>query len=95
MEPIVNFENREDKAIKPRRNKYDIKFKLHVVEMLNNEISLHSVENKLNIDRHILRKWKQQESDLKLVKNKYIKFRKYRNGGLNANFSDIQENDIC
>ena len=94
MEPIVNFENQEDKTIKPRRNKYDVKFKLHVVEMLNNEISLHSVENKLNIDRHILRKWKQQESDLKLVKNKDIKF-KNRNGGLHKNFSDIQENDIC
>ena len=62
---------------------------------LNNGISLHSIENKLNIDRHTLRKWKQQESDLKLVKNKDIKFRKNRIGRLYKNFSDIQKNDIC
>jgi hypothetical protein len=49
MEPIDNFEKKEDQKLKLRRNQYDVKFKLQVVEMLNNGISLHEIENKWNI----------------------------------------------
>ena len=95
MEPIDNFENEEGQKIKLRINKYDVKFKLKVVEMLNNGISLHKIENKWNIDRHTLWKWREQESDLKLVNKKDNRFRKNRIGGIHKNFSDIQENEIC
>lgn len=62
--------------------------------MLNNGILLHEIENKWNIDRHTLRKWRQNESDLNLVNKKDKKFRKNRNDGIHKNFSDIQESDI-
>ena len=95
MEPLDNFESQEDLKIKLRRNKYDVKFKLQVVEMLNNGISLHEIENKWDINRHTSRKRREQERDLNLVNKKDIKFRKNRNGGIHKNISDIQENYIC
>ena len=38
--------------------------------MTKKVISLHTIENKWNIDRHTLRKWKGNEDQLKLVDKK-------------------------
>ena len=40
--------------LKARKNKFIVKFKLEVVEMIKKGISLHTIENKWNIDRHTL-----------------------------------------
>ena len=85
----------ESEEIKPRRNKYTIKLKLQAIEMLNNGISLHAIENKWGIDRHTLRNWRDQQQNLNLVNNKDNKFRKNRKGGVIKNFSDSQEEEIC
>ena len=38
--------------------------------MINKGVSLHALEEKLKLDRSMMRKWKNDEEKLRLVKNK-------------------------
>lgn len=42
--------------------------------MINKGISLHALEEKLKLDRSMMRKWKNDEEKFRLVKNKNKKY---------------------
>ena len=44
--------------------------KRRVIDMINKGISLHDIEEKLKLDRSMMRKWKNDEEKLRLVKIK-------------------------
>ena len=93
MEPIEE-KQKENIELKPRRNKYTVKFKLEVINMIKKAISLHTIIKTWKIDRHTLRNWKNNEDQLKLVNNKDKLFRKNRSGFIYRNFSPTEEENI-
>ncbi len=43
--------------------------------MINKGVSLHAIEEKLKLDKSMIRKWKNDKEKLRLVKNKDKKYR--------------------
>ena len=93
MEPIEE-KQKGNIELKQRRNKYTVKFKLEVINM-NKKRNFFTLQSKnLEIDRHTLRNWKNNEDQLKVVNNKEKLFRKNRSGFIYRNFSSTEEEDI-
>ena len=70
MEEEEPIQENKETIIKKHRNKYSIAFKIKVVQLLKKGISLHLLETKLNIDRHTIRTWKDNEENLLKVRLK-------------------------
>ena len=70
MEEEEPIQENKETMIKKHRNKYSIAFKIKVVQLLKKGISLHLLETKLNIDRHTIRTWKDNEENLLKVRLK-------------------------
>ena len=64
------MEKIEKENIKRKNKKYTIDYKLGVLDMINKGVSLHALEEKLKLDRSMMRKLKNDEEKLRLVKNK-------------------------
>ena len=62
--------------------------------MINKGVSLHGIGEKLKIDKSMMRKWKNDEEKLRLVKYKDKNYRINRGGEIKRNMTEIQENDI-
>ena len=62
--------------------------------MIHLNISLHTISNKLGIDRKTLREWVQQESSLLLVNNKDRKYRAKKTRGFVTNLSEEEEKQV-
>ena len=60
----------EKENIKRKNKKYTIEFKYEVIDMINKYVSLYAIEEKLKLDRSMMRKWKNDEEKLRLVKIK-------------------------
>ena len=58
------MENIEKEEIKRKKNKYSIDFKIKVLDMLKQGTSLHTIENKMKLDRSMVRKWRNNEDPL-------------------------------
>ena len=84
----------ENKSNK-HRNKYSVDFKLKIIDMVNNGVSLHSIEKNMLLDRVMVRKWKEREYEFRNLKYKDKRFRKYRTDQPNKKMSDSQEEVIC
>ena len=63
--------------------------------MINKDISLYAIEEKLKLDRSMMRKWKNDEEKLRLVKNKDKKYRTNRGREIKRTMTESQENNIC
>ena len=61
-----------------KHRKYTIEFKLKVVKLIEFGVSLHTISEKLKIDRKILRDWLDNKQFLLEVKNKNQRFRCHR-----------------
>ena len=74
--------------------KYTVDFNLKVLNLINLGYSLHSISNKLNIDRKTLRDWKDKESSLVNVNYKNIKYRCNKTTGNTKVFTDEEEDQF-
>ena len=95
MESQSETKEKEGIQIKFRRNKYEVKFKLEVIEIIKDGTSLHSIEDKYKINRSTIRNWIKNEDELLQVKYNKSKFRKNRKSGIIRIMSDTQEENIC
>ena len=95
MEEEEPIQENKETMIKKHRNKYSVAFKLKVVQLLKKGFSLHLLETKLNIDRHTIRSWKDNEENLLKVRLKDKKYRKNRIAPPIKTFNDEQEENIC
>ena len=68
-----------DKQYKIR--KFTVDFKLKVIKLIESNVSLHVISDKLKIDRKVLRDWRDKKQSLMEVRNKNKKFRCNRNNG--------------
>ena len=73
-----------DKQYKIR--KFTVDFKLKVIKLIESNVSLHVISDKLKIDRKVLRDWRDKKQSLMEVRNKNKKFRCNRNNGEKKNF---------
>lgn len=80
--------------IQYKHKKYNVEFKLKIVNLIEAGISLHSISDKLKIYRKILRDWRDKKDSLLEVKNKNNKFRCYRENTEKKTFSAEQEETI-
>ena len=80
----------EKENIKKKNKKYTIDFKLEVIDMINKGVSLHAIEEKLKLDRSMMRKQKNEEEKLRLVKNKDKKYRTNRGGEIKRTMTESQ-----
>ena len=79
MESISqNLLNELENVIKKRYKKDSIYFKLNVIKLVHLNISIHSIYNKLGIDRKLIDEWVKQESPLDNIKNKDSRYRNYK-----------------
>ena len=68
--------------IKNKHRKYTIEFKLKVLKLLDNNVSIHKISDKLKIDRKNIRDWRDKRVALNNVQNKDKAFRCNRKTGL-------------
>ena len=68
-----------DKQYKIR--KFTVDFKLKVIKLIESNVSLHVISDKLNLDRKMLRDWRDKKESLLAVKNKNNKYRCNRKNG--------------
>jgi biotin operon repressor len=80
--------------IKNKHRKYTIEFKLKVLKLLDNNVSIHKISDKLNIDRKIIRDWRDKRVALNNVQHKDKAFRCNRKTGPKKNFTDEEEFEI-
>ena len=83
-----------EKEIKKPHKKYSIDFKLNVIKLTKMNISIHSISNKLGIDRKLIREWIKNEINLNNIPNKDIRYRACKSSGLIKDFSDEEEEKI-
>ena len=57
-------------------------------------ISIHSISNRLSIDRKIIRVWIKNGNNLKNINNKDKRYRTYKVSGIIKDFSDEEEEKI-
>ena len=77
-----------------KHKKYTIDFKLKVLKLIELNVSLHKISDKLGIDRKILRDWREKKNSLTKVANKDISFRCNRKTGIKTYFTDFEELEI-
>ena len=87
---LDNLENEIKKGYK----KYSIDFKLKVINLVHLNISIHSISNKLGIDRKLIRDWVNKEATLSGIPNKYSRFRINKSSGIVKIFIDLEEDMI-
>ena len=83
-----------EKEIKKPHKKYSIDFKLKVIKLSKMNISIHSISNKLGIDRKLIRDWIKNEINLNNIPNKDRRYRACKTSGLIKDFSDEEEEKI-
>ena len=83
----------ENELKKPHR-KYTIDFKIKVIKLSQMNISIHSISNRLGIDRKLIRDWIKNENILKNINNKDKRYRSCKNSGIIKEFSDEEEEKI-
>ena len=76
------MEEPQKEEFKKKNQKYSLKYKIHILDLLNKGISYHTIENKMNLEREMVRRWKANEEKLTIIKNKDIKYQKNRKGGI-------------
>ena len=64
-----------DNLNKNKHKKYNIDFKLKVINLYHINNSIHLLSNKLGIDRKVIRDWINKEQELKSLTNKKNKYR--------------------
>ena len=72
-----------------KHKKYSIDFKL--IEL---EVSIHKISDKLGIDLKIIREWRDNKNSLMKVANKETSFRCNRKTGIKTYFADFEEIEI-
>ena len=87
---LDNLENEIKKGYK----KYSIDFKLKVINLVHLNISIHSISNKLGIDRKLIRDWVNKEATLSGIPNKDSRFRINKSSGIVKIFTDFEEDMI-
>ena len=70
--------------------KYTVDFKLKVIKLIESNVSLHVISDKLNLDKKILRDWRDKKESLLAVKNKNNKYRCNRKKGEKNFFSSTR-----
>ena len=78
---------------KTSHKKYSIQFKLKVIDLYKLNVSIHTLSNKLGIDRKTIRDWIKKEKEFLDIKYLNNKFRFYKKSGIKRNFSE-EENII-
>ena len=74
--------------------KYTVEYKLKVLKLLELNVSIHSISDKLGIDRKIIREWREKKNSLLKVENKENSFRCNRTIGLHTFFTESEEIEI-
>ena len=74
--------------------KYTDEFKLKVINLIQSGLSLHMISDRLNIDKKLLRGWRDKKYSLLDVQNKNIKFRYHRDNEDKKIFCKNQEEEI-
>ena len=87
---LDNLENELKKGYK----KYSINFKLKVINLVHLNISIHSISNKLGIDRKLIRDCVNKEATLSGIPNKDSRFRINKSSGIVKIFTDLEEDMI-
>ena len=87
---LDNLENEIKKGYK----KYSIDFKLKVINLVHLNISIHSISNKLGIDRKLIRDLVNKEATLSGIPNKDSRFRINKSSGIVKIFTDLEEDMI-
>ena len=87
---LDNLENELKKGYK----KYSIDFKLKVINFVHLNISIHSISNKLGLDRKLIRDWVNKEANLTEIHNKESRFRINKSSGIVKIFTDHEEDMI-
>ena len=87
---LDNLENEIKKGYK----KYSIDFKLKVINLVHLNISIHSISNKLGIDRKLIRDQVNKKATLSEIPNKYSRFRINKSSGIVKIFTDLEEDMI-
>ena len=64
-----------DNLNKNKHKKYNIDFKLKVINLYHINNSIHLLSNKLGIDRKVIRDWINKEQELKSLTHKKNKYR--------------------
>jgi hypothetical protein len=83
-----------EKVAKKPHKKNSIDFKLNVIKLSKMNIYIHSISNRLGIDRKIIRDWIKNEIILKNISNKDKKYRICKSSGVIKDFSDEEEEKI-
>jgi len=74
--------------------KINVDFKLKAINLVNFNVSIHSISDRLQIDRKTIRDWVKQSSALSDIKNKTKRFRVGKTYGIIKTFSDTEEEEI-
>ena len=80
-----------EKVAKKSYKKYSINFKLNILKLSKMNISIHSISNRLGIDRKIIRDWIKNEIIMNNISNKDKKYRICKSSGVIKDFSDEEE----
>ena len=92
MEAIgQNLSDNLENELKKGYKKYSIDFKLKVINLVHLNISIHSISNKLGIDRKLIRDWVNKEAILSGIPNKDSRFRINKSSGIVKIFTDLEE----
>ena len=76
---------------KNKLKRYTIEYKLKILKLIELNVSLHQIENKLGISRKTLREWREKKSLLNDVINKGNRYRCDRKLGIKRNFTEEEE----
>ena len=82
------------KPFKKNHKKYSVDFKLKVINLVNINKSIHSISNRLGIERKTLREYEKNISALSDIRNNTKRYRIGKTTGIIKNFSDSEEEDI-
>ena len=95
MEAIgQNLSDNLENELKKGYKKYSIDFKLKVINLVHLNIIIHSISNKLGIDRKLIRDQVNKKATLSEIPNKYSRFRINKSSGIVKIFTDLEEDMI-
>jgi len=89
------MEEQLKEELQKKKQKYSIEYKLGILDLLNKGISYHIIENKMNLDRAMVRRWKDNEEQLRLIKIIDKKYRKKQDWKYKKNYDRKSRKNIC
>jgi len=94
MEEISEIEKLFEDCLPEAKNKikkYSIDLKLKVLKLLDLNVSMHKIEDRLGINRKTIREWRDKKNLFLDINAKSVRYRCNRVKGLNTIFSEEEE----